>query len=127
MRQVLWNKVGIIRCEKSLAYAKNWLAKRSPVLETDANMRRVFELKNMITVAGLITDSALLRKGSAGAHYRSDFKGKGDNWQSHVACVKGSPAQWINKSSDEAAGIDSQSSKGTEALRSGADICGKQK
>jgi L-aspartate oxidase len=127
LRQVMWNRVGIIRCENSLTFAKNWLTRRSSVLETTFNTRRDFELKNMITVAGLITDSALLRKGSVGAHYRSDFKGKGDNWQRHVACVKGRVASWINELSAEEAGIDSQSNKGTDDQRSGAGICGRQK
>jgi len=34
------------------------------------------ELKNMITVDLLITESALARKNSVGAHYRTDYKRK---------------------------------------------------
>ena len=38
----------------------------------------------MITVAGIIVRSALARAGSVGAHYRSDFKERGENWQQHI-------------------------------------------
>ncbi|MDP3111942.1 MAG: hypothetical protein Q8M71_07570 [Thermodesulfovibrionales bacterium] len=36
----------------------------------------------------IITETALLRKGSVGAHYRSDYKEKGKDWQKHVACSR---------------------------------------
>lgn len=89
LREVIWNKVGIIRCDESLSIAKKWLDKKHAVLDMSFQNRRGFELRNMLTVAQLITDSALFRKGSVGAHFRSDFKSKGDNWQRHTACVKG--------------------------------------
>ncbi len=89
LRQVIWNKVGIIRCDESLSIAKKWLDKKNAILDMSFQNRRGFEFKNMLTVAQLITDSALLRKGSVGAHFRSDFKSKGDNWQRHTACVRG--------------------------------------
>jgi L-aspartate oxidase len=89
LRQVMWNKVGIIRCEESLSIAKKWLDKKNAILEMSFQKRRGFELKNIFTVAQLITDSALFRKGSVGAHFRSDCKPKGDNWQKHTACLKG--------------------------------------
>ena len=44
------------------------------------------ELKNMLTLAGLITESAIQRKGSVGAHYRSDFPDQGEKWQKHMTC-----------------------------------------
>jgi succinate dehydrogenase/fumarate reductase flavoprotein subunit len=42
----------------------------------------------MITVAGIIVKSALARKGSVGAHYRSDFKARGENWKQHISWNK---------------------------------------
>jgi L-aspartate oxidase len=96
LRQHMWNKAGIIRCEKSLVSARKWLNKRSFIIDVPFYSRRESELKNMMTVAGLITDSALLRKGSIGAHYRSDFKERGENWQKHTACEKGKAVRWID-------------------------------
>ena len=45
--------------------------------------RSELELKNMIMIAALVVEAALTRKGSAGAHYRSDYKDRGEGWQSH--------------------------------------------
>ncbi|MBI5100183.1 MAG: L-aspartate oxidase [Nitrospirae bacterium] len=96
LRQVMWNKVGIIRCGESLSIAKKWLDKKNAILDMSFQNRRGFELKNMLTVAQLITDAALARKGSVGAHYRSDCKSKGDNWQKHTACRKDQTVTWID-------------------------------
>jgi L-aspartate oxidase len=97
LRQLMWNKVGIIRCEKSLMAAKKWLSKKAFILDKYFVNRRDSELKNMLTVANLITESALLRQGSVGAHYRSDFKQRGENWQLHTSCKKGHPVEWIDE------------------------------
>jgi len=95
LRQLMWNKAGIIRCEKSLVDAKRWLKKRDYIMEGRFQSRRESELKNMITVANLIIDSAILRKGSVGAHYRSDFRERGENWRRHTACRRGQGVKWI--------------------------------
>jgi L-aspartate oxidase len=89
LRQLMWNKVGIIRCKESLSLAKKWLERKSSILENPVRNRRESELNNMLTVAKLITDSALLRKGSVGAHYRSDFKDRGTDWGKHTVCYRG--------------------------------------
>jgi len=39
-------------------------------------------------------DSALLREGSIGAHYRSDFKDRGENWHRHIICQKEKGIRW---------------------------------
>lgn len=96
IRQIMWNKVGIIRCNESLSIARKWLDKKHSLMDTQFNDRRGFELKNILTVANLITDSALLRKGSVGAHFRSDFKNKGENWQRHTACLRGKIPEWTD-------------------------------
>jgi L-aspartate oxidase len=96
MRQLMWNKAGIIRCGESLSIAKKWLDKKKFILEIPCQTRRVCELKNLLTVSQLITESALFRKGSVGAHFRSDYKIKGEHWQRHTACLLGEPNTWID-------------------------------
>jgi L-aspartate oxidase len=96
LKQLMWDKVGIIRCEESLNNAKKWLNEWDFIIEAHFQNRRELELKNMLTIANLITDAALLRKGSVGAHYRSDFKEKGEKWQRHTACQKGKEIRWID-------------------------------
>ena len=96
LRQMMWKKAGIIRCNKSLSEAARWLKLKEHILKMPLLNRRVFELKNMLTTANLIVDSALLRKGSVGAHYRSDFRGKGESWQRHTACQAGKGPFWVD-------------------------------
>ena len=47
------------------------------------------ELKNMITVANLITKAAFTRKESRGTHYRTDYPKTDDkNWLKHILLEK---------------------------------------
>jgi succinate dehydrogenase/fumarate reductase flavoprotein subunit len=50
--------------------------------------RNVFEIRNMITTALLITRSALHREGSVGAHFRTDYPTKGKNWRKRTMLQK---------------------------------------
>jgi L-aspartate oxidase len=84
----MWERVGIIRCGESLNVAKEKLSEWRFILDMDFNTRRGLELKNMLTVAFMITEASLERKGSVGAHYRSDFKERGENWQRHIGVGK---------------------------------------
>ena len=75
LKDIMWNYVGIIRSEESLLNAKSEIEK----LQKDFKRRRKclnqseYEYRNMLTVAYLITESALKRKESRGAHCRSDY------------------------------------------------------
>lgn len=85
LKETMWEKVGVIRCGKSLNEAKESLY---PIYEkfVDANFLSPhgIELKNMVTVGLLITESAISRKNSVGAHYRTDFKEKSEGWRTHI-------------------------------------------
>jgi L-aspartate oxidase len=94
LRQLMWDKVGIIRCRESLEAAKAQIRELSVILNDDLLNKRELELKNMLTVAGLITDAALLREGSIGAHYRSDCKERGNNWSRHTMCQRDRETTW---------------------------------
>ncbi len=83
LRKVMWEKAGIIRCAVSLNEAKKRLYTWKKITEGNFLTRAELELKNMITISGLIVEAALSREGSVGAHYRSDHKEKGKDWQSH--------------------------------------------
>lgn len=84
LRKLMWEKVGIIRCAKSLGQAKKKLMTFRQVIAKNYETRQELELKNMITVAQIIVEAALAREGSVGAHYRSDFKDRGQDWQRHL-------------------------------------------
>lgn len=89
LRKLMWNRVGIIRCGESLEEAREKLSEWAFILDKVFYTRRELELKNMLTVAMMITEAASLRKGSVGAHYRSDFPEKGKDWQKHIALARG--------------------------------------
>lgn len=92
----MWDKVGIIRCGESLGIAKERFSDWKSILERDFDHRQGLELKNMLTVATMITEAALARKGSVGAHYRSDFPTMGENWQRHISVRRGATGFGIN-------------------------------
>lgn len=75
LRVLMWDKVGIIRCEKELNEA---LAKINEMKSEFKRTRKClnkdeYEYRNLLTVAELIVKSALDRKESRGAHSRSDY------------------------------------------------------
>jgi L-aspartate oxidase len=70
-RQMMWEKVGIIRCGESLGSAQKQLREWDFIIKTDFFSRKELELKNMLTVAMLIIEASLLREGSIGARERT--------------------------------------------------------
>jgi len=88
LRKLMWERVGIIRCGSSLGEAQERLLEWEEVVGKNYATRHELELKNMITVAQLIVKAALTRKGSVGAHYRSDYKDRGTDWQQHLSWNK---------------------------------------
>ena len=88
LKRVMWEKVGIIRCAESLSMARDTISQLLPSAGGASFKKEEQELKNMITVASLITGAAMARKGSVGAHYRSDCPARGENWQQHLTWQK---------------------------------------
>lgn len=97
LRNLMWDKVGIIRCEESLSTAKNSLSKWEPLANEVSIMREEQELKNMLTVSLLITEAASARRGSVGAHYRSDYPLGGEDWSRHIIWEKGKFQEWLSE------------------------------
>jgi L-aspartate oxidase len=93
LRKLMWEKVGIIRCAESLTSAQERLSAWGPVAEGFPRNRIDQEARNMVTVARLITEAALARAGSIGAHFRSDFpdRGRGSAWSAHSILRKNKP------------------------------------
>jgi L-aspartate oxidase len=88
LRKTMWERAGIIRCAESLGEARSKLREWSFILQLSFASRRELELQNMIEVSELITETALLRKSSVGAHYRSDCPGKSEGWDTHIIVSK---------------------------------------
>lgn len=85
VREVMWQKVGLLRSEKELQRALAELeALRSPASD-DAT-------ENFLTVAQLIARAALFRRESRGGHYRTDYPRRDDeHWLVHSGQQRGRP------------------------------------
>ena len=84
LKKLMWSQVGIVRDKKGLKGALRQLNEWERNMKGQAPERNVFEIKNMIATAILITRSALRREGSVGAHFRSDFPTRGRNWRTRT-------------------------------------------
>ena len=82
LQSLMWDKVGIIRSGKSLEEAADILATWESLLSQPSD-RPSYELNNLVLCARLVTEAALLREESRGAHFRTDFPQTSPEWQRH--------------------------------------------
>ncbi len=83
LQALMWENVGIVRSGDGLARAQATLAawQASPPAPTD---RPSHELADLVVCGRLVTEAALLREESRGAHYRSDFPQPREEWCRHI-------------------------------------------
>ena len=87
LQELMWEKVGVMRDKKGLNEAADILAGWEKVIPPPAD-RPGHELCNLVLAGRLMTESALLREESRGAHYRSDFPQPSSTWQRHIVFTK---------------------------------------
>jgi L-aspartate oxidase len=87
LQSLMWDKVGIIRSGKSLEEAAGILATWEGLLSQSSD-RPSYELNNLVLCARLVTEAALLRKESRGAHFRTDFPQTSPEWNRHIVFRK---------------------------------------
>ena len=68
IRDVMWGEVGLVRTAGGLQHAVESLVRLAHRLGPGSS-----ETHNLLTVAGLVTQAALVRRESRGAHFRSDY------------------------------------------------------
>lgn len=83
VQNLLWEKAAVVRDEAGLTVAVNTLAAWQKALSPPRD-RHSYELGNLITVGRLLTEAALTRQESRGAHYRADFAQSLPKWQKHI-------------------------------------------
>lgn len=95
IQETMRENVDIIRDAAKMIKALNRIRELKKVfdksktggLKIDENLRRTLEVRAMLTVSEAIVRSALLRKESRGAHYRSDYPRTDDaNWKVSIIC-----------------------------------------
>ncbi|MEM1599868.1 MAG: succinate dehydrogenase flavoprotein subunit [Sulfolobaceae archaeon] len=105
LRDIMWDNVGIFRDEGGLLNALSEINKlrnmtsnmyvtdKSKVYNTE--FFNALEMRNMIDLAIVIAKSALERKESRGAHYRTDYPERDDNnWLKHtLAYLRGNTVE----------------------------------
>ena len=85
LQSLMWYNVGL---ERNAAGLKQALAKidywSGYCLSQEFSQPQGWEVQNMLTLARLITQSALGRQESRGVHYRTDFPKTLDKWKKHT-------------------------------------------
>jgi len=87
-RDVMWNKVGIVRDGAGLRQAIETLQELQP-RTAHPRTRRAFEARNILTSGLLVSRSALAREESRGGHYRTDHPAHDDAKFLKHSVVKG--------------------------------------
>ena len=93
----MWEKVAIVREEKTLNDAlKELLEMQKDLKNLDVSYKKQYntelvtalEVINMVEICILIVKSAIIRRESRGAHYRSDFPETLDEWKKSIVINK---------------------------------------
>lgn len=97
IKKLMWEKVAIVRDEKTLNEALAQLQEmKKEIVNLDVKNTKQYnddlltalEIINMVDICILTVKSAILRKESRGAHYRSDFPETKDEWKKSIVINK---------------------------------------
>ena len=93
IKQLMWEKVSIVREEKTLNEALKELLEMKEQLndlnvsdkkQYNTELMNSLEVINMVEICILTVKSAILRRESRGAHYRSDYPETKDEWKRSI-------------------------------------------
>ena len=87
--ELMWNNVGIIRGKSSLEKALKELAQMKEEFAGNEEEYYARRIKNVVEIAGMITQSALLREESRGCHKRTDFPTENLDFRETIVLKKG--------------------------------------
>ena len=85
IREIMWDKVGLIRTETDLEHAIGWFDNFDYILKHRAADQDAIEMMNLYILGKTIAEAALLRQESRGGHYRLDYPERDDeHWRRHI-------------------------------------------
>jgi L-aspartate oxidase len=87
LQNLMWNRVGIIREKDGLDEAADTLYTWQQYVPEPVD-RPTCEINNLLITARLVTESAILREESRGAHFRTDYTDNVDVWKKHILFTK---------------------------------------
>ncbi len=102
----MWENVAIIRNEKGLKSAlrridelkeKSLNMKVTAGIGFNKNLLDALEIENMLTLASLVTQSALLRRESRGSHYREDYPTKDERWNRSIVLNQNKDFRYLKR------------------------------
>ena len=97
IKKLMWEKVSIVRDEKTLNEALKELQDMQKELsdldvsskkQYNTDLQTALEVINMVEICILTVKSAILRRESRGAHFRSDFPESIDDWKRSIIINK---------------------------------------
>ena len=97
IKRLMWEKVAIVREEKTLNEALKELQEMQKDLDNldvpdkdqyNTELLTALEVINMVEICILVVKSAILRSESRGAHFRSDFPETNDAWKRSIILNK---------------------------------------
>jgi len=108
LMETMWADVAIIRNEDGLKSALNKIEElkiKSLDMKVpegsgyNKNLLDALEIENMLTIASLVTQSALVRRESRGSHYREDYPQKDDRWDRSIVLNKNKDFSYLKRGS----------------------------
>jgi fumarate reductase (CoM/CoB) subunit A len=100
LQRIMWGKAGLFRNEQDLNAALRFIKDKQKVVASQLSVRNkatryntewicALELQDMLLVTEMLVRSALLRKDSRGAHYRTDYPSPdNENWFANIVVSK---------------------------------------
>jgi len=97
VQQLMWEKTGILREGRELKDGLRHLVHVRSHVKLPSADRSECELMNMMTVAEMVTITAMAREESRGAHYRVDFPyGNDQVFKKHSVISKSNHVDFID-------------------------------
>ncbi len=94
IQKMMWKYAGVVRKERDMKRAlreiekfKNIKLKTGKSLRLNEELIASLDIQNMIPTCEMIIKSALFRKESRGAHYRSDYPKTLEKWNKNIICI----------------------------------------